>query len=54
MIDMSDVESRTYSLSEVQDILKSAGVKPNSYKEVRVIIELPPNGWLYGVTGFSR
>jgi len=54
MIDMSEVEFKNYSFEEVATILKSAGVKPNSYKEVRVIIELAPNSWLYGVTGFSK
>ena len=54
MIDMSEVEARKYSLDELSTILKDAGVKPNSYKEVKVIIELVPNGWLHGITGYSK
>lgn len=45
---------KTYSFSEMVAILKGAGVKPNSFKEVKVLIHLTPNGWIYAVTGFSE
>jgi len=54
MINMVEIEAKTYTFEEMSKILKNAGVKPNSYKQVRVIIELQPNGWLYGITGFSK
>jgi len=54
MINMSEIESRYYTPTKLQDILVDAGCKPNSFKQAKVIIELVPNGWLYGVCGYSK
>ena len=50
---LDEIQAKTYSFQEMNAVLKGAGVKPNSFKEVKVLIELTPIGWVYGVTGYS-
>jgi len=49
-----ETETRTYTLEEILTIFHETNIKPNSYKNVKVIIELTPNKWLYGVMGYSK
>lgn len=53
-VDLSQEEFKMYTFEEMTEILKGAKVPPNSYKNVKVVFESLPLGWLFGVTGFSK